>query len=764
MAKGQRAAAALAAAPIDTGDITVTIVEDEGESVRRDPETGAIEIDQPDGGVIVKLNPGHDDSGPAGAPEELSKFYRNLAESMESSSLSLIADDLMQAVDADDQSRAQSLADRSRGLDLLGLKLQEPKTTAGDSSTSEDGMSTVTNPLLLELCLKGWANAHAELLPASGPVKVDNVSPSETEFDDELAESYEQGFNYYMTVTEKSYGPDTSHMLLWGTYFGGSGFKKVYRDPLKRRPVSKSVDAKDLIVSDTTKDFSECERITHQIPMRPSVMKRMQMRKVYLDVPLSQPTPQPNAVDQKIATIQGTSPSANSRPEDQPFTLWEIQCELVLDEFAPPDFRGRGIALPYLVTIEKDSRIILQVRRDWKPEDADCNRKQMYVRYPYVPGPGFYGTGMLNIVGNSSAALTAAWRETLDAGMYANFPGGVIAKLGTRQNTSNMRPSPGEFVPIETNDMPIKDVLMGLPYKDVTPGLLKLMEMITAQSKEVGSAPEVPVGEGVANTPVGTMLAHIEQATKIMAAAHKGMHAAQSEEIQLFADLFREEPESFWTGNKKAKRGYWDAQKLFLALETVTLVPKSDPNVPSHVHRMMKAVALIQLLAVPAFATLLDPREVLQRVLTAMKEDPNGLVTPLPPPGPKTPSPEEITAQAKMIDANAKMAGVAIEEKKIEAGLVKEQNDTVQQQTKIAGDAAIKQMEFATEELKAGNETASQQQHQQNEDRNFILAANEQAMTASRDLRKHSVDAYKATNPPKRSDPAPGTPKRKPKK
>lgn len=745
----------------------MTIIEDAPETVRTDPVTGVVEIDQPDGGVIVQFNPQkHDDqAGAAGADPE--KFYMNLADEIDPHLLGVISEDLLQAVEEDDRSRAQSLADRSRGLDLLGLKIQEPKTTAGDSSTSEDGMSVVTNPLLLELCLKGWANAHAELLPAEGPVKLDNVAPNETEFDDELAEAYEQAFNYYLTVTEKTYGPDTSHMLLWGTYFGGSGFKKVYRDPLKKRPTSKSVDAENLIVSDTTKDFSECERITHQIPMRPSVMKRMQMRKVYRDIPLGQPTPQPNAVQTKIAEIQGTSVNNHTRPEDQPFTLWEIQCELILDAYAPDEFRGRGIALPYLVTIEKDTRQVLQIRRDWKPDDPDCNRKQMYVRYPYVPGPGFYGTGMLNIVGNSSAALTAAWRETLDAGMYANFPGGLIAKLGARQLTSNLRPAPGEFVAIETNDLPIDKVVIPLPYKDVTPGIIKLMEMITAQSKEVGSAPEVPVGEGIANTPVGTMLAHIEQATKIMAAAHKGMHMAQSEEIQLIADLFREDPESFWRGNKKAKRGYWDEQKLFLALETVTLVPKSDPNVPSHVHRMMKAVALVQLLEVGAFKELLDPREVLQRVLTAMKEDPAGLVKPIEQTSaPKPPSPQEVTAQAKLMDAQAKMAGVQNDAVKTEASLIKENNDTVQLQTKIAGDAALAQMEFATEELKTAGQDQQNARAQFNEDRDFMLRANQQALDASSDLRKHSIDAYKAANPPQRQQPAAAKPKkpRKPKK
>src|SRR5882672_3860354 len=471
--------------------ITV-VIEDDDNTTRVDPETGTVEVDQPDGGVVVQL-----DAHRPSEEDQQDPHFANLAEKMDGMDLGKIANELYDAIEADDRSRAGYLAILSRGLDILGTKLQEPKASIGDSASGIEGMSSVTNPLLLDACLKGWANAQAELLPATGPVKVKDDGDEGAQ-EDELADILERDMNHFFTVTASEYYPDTSHMLLWGVYFGGSGIKKIYRCPMKRRPTSESIRAQDFIVSDTTKDLKSCSRITHQIMMRPSVMKRMKFLKAYRDIQLTQPTPVPTQLDTKVASQQGTQPQ-KERPEDEPHTVWETQCELDLDDYAPSKFKGKGIALPYLVTLDKDSREILALRRDWEEDDEECERKRMYVKYPYVPGPGFYGTGMLNILGNASAAMTAAWREALDAGMFANFPAGLIAKLAGRQNTSNLRAGPAEFVPIETNGLPISQVVMGMPYKDVTPGLMTLMDKIIGQAKEVGGTADIPTAEGIQN-------------------------------------------------------------------------------------------------------------------------------------------------------------------------------------------------------------------------------------------------------------------------
>lgn len=727
-------------------DITV-VIDEPDDSVRIDPKSGAIETTLPDGGVVVQLNP------PPAANDEtpdIKKFYENLVEKLGFDQTGIICDDLMEQIQADDNSRKQALDTRARGLGLLGLQLEQPKSGVGDSASAADGMSVVTNPLLLEACLKSWANAQAELLPADGPCKVEDFDVDEPEANQELADAFERDMNFYLTTIASEYGPDTSHMLLWGTVFGGSGIKKVCVSPVLRRPSSESVDIKDFIVSDTTKDLKSCERLTHQILMRPSVMKRLQRKGFYSEVPLPPATgPEPNAVDQKVAAIQGTTPNLAARPEDQPYTLWETQCELNLPEFAQPPyapagFADKGIPLPFLVTIDKDSRTILALRRDWKPDDDECTRKQLYVKYPYIPGPGFYGTGLLNVLGNASAAMTAAWRLSLDAGMYANFPGGVISELGLRQKTNTLRPAPGEFTPIQTNGQDIRQVLMGLPYKDVTSGLLTLMDKIVAQSEKAGGSVEVPVGEGIQNVPVGTMLAHIEQATKLMAAAHKGMHSAQSEELQLIADLFREDPESFWRGNRKYKK-FWNEKKLFVALNTCSLVPKSDPNVPSHVHRLMKAVALIQLLAIPQFAGLLSPEGVLDRVLTSMKEDPNGIrVQPQPQSG--QPTPEMLTAAAKLKDAQTKGEKVQVDAAKVAT-------ESKDRMAELAGEKDIETVRLAqTLVTHAHDGKAADRTHALDAHKHAVNVA-KTVHDATMDHAQLALDTHQVLNPPQPAGP-----------
>lgn len=721
----------------DDGSIRVIVDDDPDDTVTTSPD-GTIEVKLPDGGVSVKF-------GAAAVPEKADdpkKFYRNLADDIGDERLGQIAEELLEQIQADDNSRAQTLTNHANGLTLTGLQLEPPKSGVGDSaSPSEGGMSVVTNPLMLDATLRSWANSSSELLPADGPCKIEDESDQETDAMDDLAEAYQRDMNYFLTTIASEYYPDTQHMLLWSTTFKGAGIKKVFVDPQLRRPSSQSVDLKDFIVSDTTKDLKSCQRLTHQITMRPSVLKRLQMRKYYRDIKMAPASaPQKNVVEQKIDDIQGTSPNnIDTRPEDMPFTLYETQCELNLPQYAPKEFGDREIALPFLVTIEKDSRTILALRRDWKPEDEDCTRKQMYVKYPYIPGPGFYGTGLLNVLGNSSAALTAAWRLCLDAGMAANFPGGVVAEMGGRQKTSTLRPSIFEFTPIQTNGKPIGDVLGQLPFHDLTPGLLGLIDKITEQCKAAGGAIEVPVKEGVKDIPVGTMLAYIEQAAQIMLAAHKGMHGAQSEELGLIADLFREEPESFWRMNKKRK-GFWNEEKLFQALDAYNLVPKSDPNIPSHVHRILKATALIQLGEVPMFAGRLDPDEILRRVLRAMKEDPTGLQI-KPAPQQPQPSPDMIKAQNDAKKADASMLKVQVDAAKVAT-------EAQDRQAELAGEERVETLRLAQTSIAHAADNKKAAADTAHKAATHGLAVAQAVHDASMDHAEHALDVHQALNPP----------------
>jgi hypothetical protein len=624
----------------------IDVDEDDG-TVRVDPASGNIERDQDDGGVIIQFNALSKADSPQG-------FHENLAKHLEAAELGKIANDLFEAIDADDRSRKGYLDVITRAMTFLGLEMKEPRAVAGDTSAAVEGQSQVTNPLLLEACLKSWANSQGELLPAEGPVKVDIGIGEAAAAEDDLAEALERDFNYYLTDTATEYYPDTSHMLLWGVHFKGSGFKKVYSCLRRRRPVSDSVDAADLIVSDTTRDLKSCERITHQIRMRPSDLHRMVQLGAYRETSLTQPYYVPDAVESQVGEIQGTQRS--TRPEDQPYTVWECQCELDLPRYTPKQFKGTNVRLPYIVTLEKDSRTVLAVRRDWREDDEQCERKRMYVRYPYVPGPGFYGTGMIGIVGNCSMAMTAAWREALDAGMFANFPSGTIAKIGGRQNTSDMRLSPGMFQPVETGGLPINHVVAPLPYRDVTPGLLALMDKVTQQAKEVGGVADLPAGEGIQNVPVGTMLANIEQATKVISASHKGMHQAQCEELELLADLFRENPTDFWSRNKICPQGFWDEQKFLQALNNCHLRPRSDPNTPSHLHRIAVALGLVQMASNPVFTAYFNLKELVMRTMRVIRVDPAGLIQDPPPIPPEMmnqgkPGPDPLVGQARMLQA-----------------------------------------------------------------------------------------------------------------
>lgn len=746
-------------------------VEDGDQNVHIDTETGTITETLPDGGVVVRL-----DAYRKEAPEK-GGWFENLVDELDGMQLSTITNELVESIRADDESRQGWLQDTAEALKQMALKVEKP--TSSNSSSSADGpvMSMVRSPLLLEAVLRSWANAEAEMLPAAGPVKIKSDG-RETKLEDDQADRLERAVNRYLTVTATEYYPQTSHMLLWGTTLRGSGFKKVYYCPRRRRPVSEKVDAKDLIVSDASTDLRSCARVTHEITMRPSVYKLMVMLGAYrktIDVP---PNPEPNVVDAKIAGIQGTA-AVPERPEDKPYTLWESQCELDLDQFIPADskFKGEGIPLPYLVTLDKDNETIIALRRDWDEDDDLCNRKRMYVKYPYVPGPGFYGTGLYNLLGNATDAMTAAWREALDAGMFASFPGGLIAKLGGRQINTDFQMGPGEFKAVETNGMPIGNIVAPTPYRDVTPGLMTMMDKVTEQARQLGQAAEMPVGEGLQNVPVGTMLASVEQATKVMAAVHKGMHTAQAEEIQLLVDLFREHPEALLLSDD-GELGGWDDQQLLLALNNVKLVPVSDPNVPSHIHRISKSIALFEILKVPEFKARTDLDEAYRRILEAVRIDPTGLMIPAPPVqagvDPMAAA-KTMDAQAKMKSADAKITEAQIKGRNQEQELYMER---LNQQDEIAKEVIIHQSDerrIAMQERR--NELDAQAKHvlaerkqtsderiatQQN--KTEVLKAGIAAHNAAQDRQmgmaehvlnakvaaaKASTEAHKVLNPPK---------------
>ena len=578
--------------PFDEDGVEI-VMADEKPAEGMDEHGNLMTIETPDGSITLTL----DGSPLEKAGKSGGDWFDNLVDDIDQMELGTIASELLKGIQDDLESRKEWIDDRAQGIKLLGLKVEIPGLAGAVDGAPVEGMSRVRHPLLLESVLRFQANARSELLPTDGPVKIREDNNNANLQSDQLANDLENDLNHYLTATAKEYYPDTDRMLLM-LGFGGTSFKKVYFCPLRGRPVSESVDADDLIVNNSATDLSNASRITHRIYMRPSTVKRMQILGVYKDIDLSAPKmPQLDAAQREKKAQQGITMD-NNNPEDRDREIYECYCELNLKGMEHKR-KGRetGLEIPYRVTIDVSSKEILSIVRNYDEDTKDLPEpRQNFVKYTFVPGMGFYDLGLLHILGNTTNALTAAWREMLDAGMYANFPGFLYADTGARQNTNIFRIPPGGGALVKTGGMPINQAIMPLPYKDVGAGLMQLTDNMAQTGMRIGGTAEQAVGEGKSDAPVGTTIALIDQATKVLNSVHKRMHSAQAEEFQLLVQCFRENPESFWQKNRKPARK-WDQETFIRALDQVDLVPQADPNTASQTQRLMKVMALKQIQA-----------------------------------------------------------------------------------------------------------------------------------------------------------------------
>jgi hypothetical protein len=579
-------------------DIMVEVMEPESQATF-DEGDHVVMVEHGDGTVDVSID-GQPVEGQSEA-EAAAAWFANLVDKIDSMELQRIGEELIRGVEDDLESRQDWIEDRAQGLKLLGLKIEIPGLQGAVDGAPVEGMSRVRHPLLLEAVLRFQANARSELLPTDGPVKVRNDAVATSPEQERMADALEQDLNHYLTATAKEYYPDTDRMLFM-LGFGGCAFKKVYFCPLRGRPVSETVDADDLIVNNAATTISDAKRVTHRVYMKPSTVRRLQILGVYRDVDLSTPQePQKDAVQQEKAAQQGISDNARN-PDDRDREIYEIYCELDVRGFEHKH-RGQitGLEIPYRVTIDKSTKEILSIVRNYDEptgEEGDMlpEPRINFVKYTFVPGMGFYDIGLLHILGNTTNAVTAAWREMLDAGMYANFPGFLMSDAGGRQNTNIFRVPPGGGALVKTGGMPISQAIMPLPYKEPGGAMMNLVQNIAETGQRVGGTAEVAVGEGRQDAPVGTTLALIDQATKVLNSVHKRMHAAQAEEFQLLVRCFREHPESFWQKCKKPTIE-WNEQTFIAALNDCELVPQADPNTASQTQRLMKVMAIKQLQA-----------------------------------------------------------------------------------------------------------------------------------------------------------------------
>jgi len=576
-------------------DVTVEHADEDVDTPEIDANGSIMRIDHGDGSITLSLDgkpieEAEDANEPAG-------WFDNLAEKIEDSELTRITEDLLRGVSDDIESRQEWIEDRAQGIKLLGLKIELPGVSGSSDGAPVEGMSRVRHPLLQEAVLRFQANARSELLPTDGPVKIRDDANGTTLERDRIADAFEKDMNHYLTSTAREYYPDTDRMLLL-LGFGGTAFKKVYFCPLRNRPVSDSVDADDLIVNNKATDLSSALRVTHRVMMKPSTVKRLQILGVYRDVELNTPNEtSPDAAAEAKAAQQGVSSSVTN-PEDRDREIYEVYCELDIKGFEHKH-KGKpsGLEIPYRVTIDVSAREILSIVRNYDQDTENLpEARTTFVKYTFVPGLGFYDIGLLHILGNTTNAVTAAWRELLDAGMFANFPGFLISDVGARQNTNIFRVPPGGGAQVKTGGQKIGDAIMPLPYKEPSQALMALTENMATTGMRVGGTSELQVGEGRADAPVGTTLAMIEQAMKVMNAVHKRMHSAQAEEFSLLVQCFRDHPNSFWERNRKPTIE-WNEELFLQALTDVELVPQADPNTSSHAQRVMKIMALKQLQA-----------------------------------------------------------------------------------------------------------------------------------------------------------------------
>jgi hypothetical protein len=539
--------------------------------------------DDDQGGVWVTIGPETD-------KQETSEHDQNLADEgrIPEDVLTALASQLIEDIAEDDQSRSEWLQLREKAVGLLGLKIIEPKASPSEGGAAFEGMSTYQDSALLEAAIRFQANARGELLPAEGPVKVKNDG-EQTDGNNAQAEALEGASNKYLTVRATEYVPD-SDKLFFQVGWSGCGIKKGYHCPIRRRPVIESIDAKDLIVSNNATDIDNAGRVTHVIKMSKTVLIRMQIAGAYREADLNPPTEESTAVDRKIASTQGISTSASSKPENVDRTIYECYADLDIPGFEHK-LNGKitGLPIPYRVTIDKSSKTILEIRRNWKEGDEQCMKRKTFVMYPFIPAFGFYPLGLMHVLGNTTNIITAAMRILIDNGMYSNFNMFAYAKTGQGQDKTDFRAGPGQGIPF---NVPVggklSDVLMPLPSKPVDAAFIQFLDQIRVTAQRIGGTAEVQVGEGNQQAPVGTTIALIEQAQKVMSAVHKRIHQAQSEELRMFQELLREDPEALWRGDPQPPH---NAELIKQALENYELSPRADPNVPSHMVRLAKAEA-----------------------------------------------------------------------------------------------------------------------------------------------------------------------------
>jgi hypothetical protein len=550
-------------------------VEDAGgeelEIVIENPES--VGIFDEEGGMVIDLDPN--------APELMGvRHDSNLAEFMSEGDLDSLASELVAQFDADRNSRADWEDSYIRGLDLLGLKFE-------DRSTPWEGACGVFHPMLSEAVIRFQAQTIQEIYPASGPVKTTIVGKI-TDEKTKQAHRVQNYLNYLITQRMTEYRTETEKML-FSLPIAGSAFRKVYFDPSMGRPCAMFVPAEDFVVSYGASDLSTCERATHVMKKTSNEIRKLQVAGFYSDIDLPPPAPDISEIQQKYDRLTGDS---DNYEFDNRHTLLEMHVDIDLIGFQDMD-RGvpTGIALPYVVTIDKSSRTILSIRRNWYEDDPKKLKRDHYVHYQYLPGLGFYGFGLVHMIGGLSKSATSLLRQLVDAGTLANLPGGLKSR-GLRIKGDDTPIMPGEFRDVDVPGGAIRDNISFLPYKEPSNVLYQLLGDIVQEGRRFASAADVKASDINGEAPVGTTLAVLEREMKVMSAVQARVHAAVSRELKILSEIVRDygpEEYPYDTDNGQVVIQDFD--------DRVDIIPVSDPNAGTMAQRIMQYQAALQLAA-----------------------------------------------------------------------------------------------------------------------------------------------------------------------
>ena len=560
--------------PIPMAELSIEIQQ---ETPMEDGSTASMEYDPEDGGVVVEFKPPEDDRAKEQVEETEEEFYRNLVDDMDEDLLDDIAEQVYDNFTTDKDSRSEWESMFERGFDLLGLKLEE-------ASEPFEGACTAVHPIMIESAVKFQSKAIQELFPPSGPVK-SQIIGDVTEEKQNQANRIKQFMNYHLTDLMPEYFDEFERMLFHLPLIG-SAFKKTYFDAGLNRPVSEFVPIDQFYVNYYATDLRRADRYTHVIYRSPVEMQRDILSGMYADIELPEATvPTQTPMAQKMDTILGLSPSSQNDPQ---YVLLEQHCYLDLPEqFA----EGDGLSLPYIVTVEQTSRKVLSIRRNYSKEDKRREKKIFFTHYRFVPGFGFYGLGLIHFLGNLTMTATAAMRSLVDAGQFANLPGGFKAK-GTRIVGDNDPISPGEWKEVEAVGNDLSRMIIPLPYKEPSQVLFQMLGFITQTAQKFADSTEQVVADAASYGPVGTTMALLEASSKFFSAIHKRLHKSQKDELKLLARINYEYlPEESMCDipdhTLKIYKSDFDGR--------IDVIPVSDPNIPSSAHRMMMAQMALQL-------------------------------------------------------------------------------------------------------------------------------------------------------------------------